>query len=189
MLKELFASETIVAILTILFANPKKRFYLRQLSGLTGKYPRSVSGALRKLEEAEIVTSARVGNLKYFSLSKKSPIYSELKSMILKTTGVGNTLRETLGKLGGVEFAFIYGSAASGKEIATSDIDLMLIGKVDLDEANRLVARLEKRLGREVNLTVFDSREWEERKRRKEGFVKNVLAGRKIMLMGEEDEL
>lgn len=187
MLKELFASETIVSILTILFANPKKRFYLRQLVGLTGKYPRSVSGALRKLEKAEIITSAREGNLKYFSLNEKSPIYSELKSMILKTTGVGSMLRESLSRLGGVEFAFIYGSAASGKETAVSDIDLMLVGKIDLDEANSLVARLEKRLGREINLTVFGSREWEERKKAKNGFVKNVLAGKKIILTGEDE--
>lgn len=189
MLKQLFASETIVIILRTLFANPKKSFYLRELVNLTNRYPLSVSQALRKLEKAKIVISMKKGNLKYFSLNEKNAIYSELKSMILKTTGAGRMLREALEKLAGLEFAFIYESTPLEKNGEVSGINLMLIGKVDLDKANSLVISPEKKLGQEINLMVFDTREWKKRKKRDNGFVRNILEERKIMLIGEAHEL
>ena len=189
MLKGLFSSETIISLLTIFFTQPKKRFYVRELVKLSGRYPRSVSVALKKLEKSGIVNSTWTGNLKFFYLNKKSPIYPELKNMIFKTRGVGEALKKDLLKLGGVEFGFIYGSTASGQETKISDIDLMLIGQVNLDQANLLVAKLEKKLGREINLTVFKLKEWQQKKAAGSSFVKQVAAGDKIMLIGKENEL
>lgn len=189
MLEKLFGSKTIVEILTILFTNPNKRFYLRELSNLTALYPHSVASALIKLEEAKIVLTKKKGNLKYFSLNKENPLYPELKNIILKTTGVGEAFREGLKDLGEIKAAFIYGSVASGKEEITSDIDLMLIGEIDLDKANELISNLERKLGREINYTVFTPSEWEKRKKKRSGFVKDVLDKKKIFLIGNRNDI
>ena len=77
-------SKSIRRLLSIFVTNPKKRFYLRQLCCLTGSSPRPVHLALKKLQNAGILNFAKEANVKFYTLNKASPIYSEIKSIILK---------------------------------------------------------------------------------------------------------
>ncbi|NAS89893.1 hypothetical protein C4E24_09245 [ANME-1 cluster archaeon AG-394-G21] len=74
--------------------------------------------------------SERRGNLKYYVVNKKMPIYNELACIILKTEGVAKELRDSLSEIG-VEMAFIYGSFANMKTGVDSDIAVFIIGDVD----------------------------------------------------------
>jgi len=88
-----------------------------------------------------------------------------------------------------IKMAFVYGSFASKSQKATSDIDLMVIGNPDISNLNEKIARLEKRLKREINITIYT---WEEYKAKKEfqsGFILDLLKNPKIMLIGNEDDL
>ncbi len=111
------------------------------------------------------------------------------KRIILKTSGLGHFLRGTLDHLGTVEWAFIYGSVAAGEEDFLSDVDLMLVGEVDLLALSAVIARLEDQLGREINYLALDRAELVQRLADDDPFINNVLAGPKVMLIGDEDAL
>ncbi|MFH1563742.1 MAG: nucleotidyltransferase domain-containing protein [Nitrospirota bacterium] len=91
-------------------------------------------------------------------------------------------------KVKGIKFAFIYGSYAKGTQEKESDIDLMIIGEVDLDELNDEINTMEEQLNRELNYMVFDEAEYKKRKEEKDGFLLEVIRDKKIVLIGKEDD-
>jgi len=117
------------------------------------------------------------------------PIYEELKNIFLKTEGLGEVIKENLSGLGEVKLAFIYGSFARGEEQLKSDIDLMIVGGVDEKKLIPLVRKLEGRLSREINYTLFSPTEFESRVKKKDPFISNVLREKKIQLVGEPSEV
>ena len=85
--------------------------------------------------------------------------------------------------------AFLHGSFAAGQERAGSDIDVMVIGNPDMSALNEVIAGLVARLRREINVTVYSAKEFEDRKRARSGFALDLLKNPRIMLIGEENEL
>ena len=124
-----------------------------------------------------------------YYVNSRFSILPELRSIILKTAGAGEGIRHELEGLGQIEVAFIYGSFAAGDADRQSDIDLMLVGKINLTQLAPIIARLEKGLGRAVNYTAFTPEEWREKQHKREPFVENVLNSPKVMLIGGEDAL
>ncbi len=109
--------------------------------------------------------------------------------MVLKTAGLGDLLREALQGLGDIKMAFIYGSVAAGKEDASSDIDLMLVGEVDLLALAPVITGLEERIGRSINYVVYSPEEFRQRRDKADPFLDEVLSNPRIMLIGREDDL
>jgi predicted nucleotidyltransferase len=83
----------------------------------------------------------------------------------------------------------VYGSVARGEEDRGSDIDLLVVGQVDLAELRAVLRDLECRLGREINETVYGTVEFSERRRAGDAFLERVMQGPKIMLAGSTDAL
>ncbi len=185
MLESLFTSKARARLLVLLFANPKK-FHLRELARAAGCNANAASRELELLEKLGLVSSEKSANLKLFWANPKSPIYEELKAIVLKTDALGSVLREQFKDEKGVEFAFIYGSFAEGREKPHSDIDLMIIGSVGAAGLDKIVRNAENKLGREINYSIFPRREVSPKST---GFVKSVVLGKKIMLAGDENEL
>jgi predicted nucleotidyltransferase len=91
--------------------------------------------------------------------------------------------------LPGIKYAFIFGSYAKGEENAQSDIDLIVVGDVDIDSIDERMTGLEKKLGRSINYLTFDEREFSRKRRKRDGFIMEVLKDKKIMLIGDEEHL
>jgi predicted nucleotidyltransferase len=189
MLQALFSSRVRVKLLTHFFIRPGERFYARELARNLGEHYNAIWEELGKLEQAGLLLSESAAGARYYRLNLTFPLYPELKSMVLKTTGLGDTLRASLEQLGAVETAFVYGSVASGKEDAFSDLDLMLIGDINLPELAGAVSKLEKQAGRAINYIVFTAEEWRQRLADGDPLVENVLAGPRVVLIGDEDGL
>ncbi|MFH1821106.1 MAG: nucleotidyltransferase domain-containing protein [Methanobacteriota archaeon] len=188
MLELLMGSRTRVKILAMFLLSPGKKFYVRELARKTGSNTNSVRRELNRLESIGLLRSETSGNLKYYAADEKMPIYGELRSMFLKTEGLGEAIKENLKKLGKVKLAFIYGSFAKGEAQLKSDIDLMIVGEVNERKLLPLVRKTEERLSREINYTLFTTAEFESRVKRKDPFVSDVLKGKRIQLVGEDDE-
>jgi predicted nucleotidyltransferase len=184
-LKGLFSSSLRVKILSHFFSHPGETFHVRRIAKVLDEPAGTVARELRHLERTAVLTSKAVGNQKHYSLREDLPIAEELSIIFLKTTGAGAELRAALSRLARVELAFIYGSFASGDAHASSDVDLMVIGNVSNRELAPVIARVERRLGREVNYTLFKRREIERRLGREGDFVYEVLVGPKILLIGD----
>ncbi|MEM3030882.1 MAG: nucleotidyltransferase domain-containing protein [Candidatus Micrarchaeia archaeon] len=184
MLEALITSRVKRKLLAFFFANPENEFYIREVSKRLGEETNAVRSGLQALADAGILYSNRKGNLRYFGVNKKCPIFEELKTMLLKTEGLGDAMRKELEKSGAL-FAFVYGSYAEGKERKGSDIDLMVIGDIHIDDFNKIISRIERKIGRDVNYLVYPEKEFAEKL--SSGFLRDVVRSRRIMLVGEED--
>jgi predicted nucleotidyltransferase len=189
MLQKLFSSKLRVDLLSLFFGRPDEEFYVREIEKILQEDVGNISRELKNLEGIGLLISRRKGNLKYYLLDRKFPLYDELRSIILKTRGAAGVLKNALTGMKGVEYAFIFGSIAAGRETARSDIDLMVIGKVPLERLIKALKEPEEILGREISPSLYDRREIEKRLSEKEPFISRVMLEPKIMLVGEEDGL
>lgn len=188
-LEILLGSRTRAALLTAFSTQPAEDFYARQLARKTGLALASVQLELSKLERLGLVTPRRRGREKLYRVVERHPFFPELKRLVYKSTAVGEPLRRALAGAEGIDAAFIYGSVAKGNERGTSDIDLFIVGKPDQMKLASGLREAEKRLDREINLTVMGSDEWRRRGTAGEGFIKELLDTDKIFLIGDEDAL
>lgn len=189
MLIRLFSSETRVSILTIFFTRLDKRFYVRELARYLGRDISGVKRELDNLERAGLLASEKVGNLRYYRVNKASPLYTEMRGIIAKTTGIYASLREALRKMKGIQTAMVYGADQREAEEGLGPIRLMVIGQVDLNELNDVIRILESGLNREINYLVFDEAEYHRRKSEDDPFLVEVLKGRRSILIGTGDGL
>jgi len=189
MLERLFTSRVRVRLLTLLLTHPTEAFYIRQIARLTGETYNNVRQELQNLAQLGLILSERHANATYYQANVDYFLFPELKRIILKTEAVGDRLREALSVLGDIRVAFIYGSTARGTEVASSDIDLMIMGDVSLDALDGIIDGIEEELGRTVSYTVFEVEEWQERVTQGHSFVTDVLTHEKVFLIGDEDDL
>lgn len=176
-------------ILRLFFTNTDQEYYLRQLERLLGLSVANIRRELLKLNKAGLFKMRAVGNLTFYSLNKDYPLYNELKSIVFKTVGVEGSLREIIKAIKGIEGAVIYGSFASGEETGKSDIDLLIIGEPDEESLMAELDKLEKQLSREINYIIYSRKEFNNRKLKKDSFLRNILTRPKIVLKGSVNEL
>jgi len=188
-LEKLFSSKARVEILKLFLFNPEDSFYQRQISALTHQSIRGVQREVKKLQGLGLIERSVQGNRVYYKVNKNCPIFEELKRILFKCTGVADALKDNLIRSDTIKFAFIYGSTAENMERLGSDIDLMVIGDVGVEELHSAVRKAERSLGREINYAIFTEKEIAKRKKGRDDFIMGVLKGKKIMLIGDEDEV
>ncbi len=179
-------------VLALLLGRPDERFYLREIVRAVGGGLGAVQRELKQLVEVGLVQREARGHQVYFSANRDAAIFPELQGIIEKTAGAVDVLRSNLAALiseGRVELAFIYGSVASGKTTARSDVDLLVVGDVSLAQLVPPLRATEARLGREVNATLYPVKEFRDKVQRGTQFLKRVLAGPKLFVAGDDHVL
>jgi predicted nucleotidyltransferase len=178
-------------VLGLLFGQPSRSYYATELIGLAGVGSGSVQRELERLTRSGLVTVRAVGNQKHFQANPDSPLFAELCGIAQKTTGLAEPLREALRQFeADIDAAFVYGSIAKGQDVASSDIDIMLIA--DGLTYGDLFAVLEaagERLGRQVHPAILSKKDLAKRVKADSAFVTRVLSGPKIWLIGGKDAL
>lgn len=178
------------AILATLFLRPEAELHARELARVTDVSIGTLLRELKTLLALGLVKRREVGRQVFFSADPASPVNSELASLLRKTVGLGDRLREALAPLAKrVRVAFVYGSMAAGNAAPHSDVDVMVIGDVSFSDVTRALHAEQAVLGREINPTVMSAMEFKSKRRKRDGFVQSVVKGPKIWLVGSEDEL
>jgi predicted nucleotidyltransferase/predicted transcriptional regulator with HTH domain len=187
MLERLFTSKTRTKILTLLLFNPDREYHLREIARIVGTVPTYVSKELDNLAKINLVQKGKKANLKIYSVNKDCIFLDDLKRIILKTDYLGELIKQEL-KNEQVNYCFIFGSFAQGRESEKSDIDLFLVSGMDEDRVMELIQKIEKATLREINHILWD---WETFRKRASGhhLLKTIKKGKIIMLIGDEDEL
>jgi len=175
-------------VLGVLFGNPGRSFFANEVIALAGTGTGAVQRELTRLAAAGLITVKRIGNQKHYQANAASPVFDELRGLVVKTSGIADVLRTALAPLTDrISAAFVYGSVAKKKDTTESDIDLMVLS--DSLTYGDVFAVLEKgaaRLGRRVNPTVYSRQEITRRIKQGNSFVTRVLAQPKIWLVGNE---
>jgi len=182
-------SELRKKLMLYFFANSEVSLYVREIAQILDIDAGNLSKELSRLERMGVFTCKMRGNQKYYSINKAYPLYSELRSIVLKTIGIEGGLRSILNGLEGISCAFIYGSFAEGKEHPESDIDLLIVGKIDEDKLIKRIDAFEKELGREINYNIYPPLEFKRRIEKNDSFIANVVKRKKIMLKGDLNEI
>lgn len=186
---ELLFGRTRGKVLALLFSAPDESFFLRQIARLVETSAGNVQRELSQLSEAGLITRSEIGSQVFYQANRELPEFPELKALIAKTTGVFQMLKTALAPLASrIAFTFVYGSFARGEEKATSDIDLMVIGTVSLDEVLDAIAPLEKHLRRPVNPTIYTMDDLQERLRAGNHFLQSLEKSKKVFLIGDANE-
>jgi len=177
-------------VLAATLTQPEKWWYLSELAQFLHTRPSSLQRELRSLEQSGILQQRKDGRRTYFKAETRSPIFRELRSIFQKTVGLVPTLRQALRPFENkITCSFVYGSVARGEERATSDVDLMVIGKAGLAQLSPLLRKAEKRLGREVNVTNYSVDEFRKKVAEGDHFLATVLKGDLQFVKGEQGDL
>jgi DNA-binding transcriptional ArsR family regulator len=178
-------------ILAATHGQPNIQWYASEIARRLDVPPSSLQRELENLTAAQILTSERQGRMIYYQANTHSPIYPELRGLLLKTAGLVDVLIDSLGALASsIKVAFIYGSIASETEQSSeSDIDLMVVGAVEPMELSVPLRKAREQLGRDVNPTIYTVKEFAARRARKDHFLSTVLDKPKLFVVGNSDEL
>ena len=187
---EALFSDSRAKILALLLLNPNKQYFLREITRKTGKGLGSVQRELDKLVKARLLRSKRKDNKLYYWANQDNLAYKPLRDLINVTLGPLGQLSKALKPLKDtIEIAFIYGSFATFTANDQSDIDVMLIGTVDYDEAIMRLTQLEDKLGREINPAIFHPDDFKNKFAKGNAYLKNVLKNQKLFIIGGDDDL
>ena len=177
-------------ILAATLVQPGKAWYASELARRLGVPSSSLQRELKDLTEAKILKSHRQGRMVYYQANADSPLFSDLRGLLLKTAGLADVLRDALKPLAlKLRMVFVYGSIASGSEQADSDIDLMVVGTVLPMELALPLRRARELLGRAINPNVYTPAEFAKKQRAKDLFLTRVLDKPKLFVIGNQDEL
>ena len=131
----------------------------------------TVQRELARLESARLVTARRIGRQKHYQANARSPVYKELRSVVEKTVGLLDPLRDALEPLASrIAAAFVYGSVASQRDTAQSE------------SASRT-------LGRRVNPTIYTVADFKSRVHHHNAFLTRVLQRPRLWLIGSDRDI
>ena len=178
------------ALLSLLYGRADEAHLQESLIQLAALGRGTVQRELEFLTRASVVHRTVRGRQVYFQANQDSPIYSELRGLVVKTGGVADALRSALAPLAGrIHVAFIYGSIAKGRVRRASDVDVMVIGEVSFAETSDALARTQSAIGREGNPSVYPRAEFRAKLGANHHFLRSVLKSEKIFLIGNQREL
>jgi len=175
-------------ILAATLVQAEKAWYAAELAHRLGVPSSSLQRELHDLSEAGILKTSRQGRMVYYQANRDSPVFPDLRGLLLKTAGLVDVLAEALKPVAAkVATAFVYGSIAAGSDEADSDIDLMVVGQVSPQDLALPLRRARESLGREINPTVYTPAEFERKHAANDPFLRQVLDRPKLVVLGKQE--
>jgi len=162
-------------VLAFLFLQDKEEFYARELARRLDLPHGNLINKLHEFERLGLLKSQYKGQEKYYKLNTRFPLLKEYRSIIQKTVGFEQKLKECLHNVEGIKKAIIFGSYAKNKMDELSDIDLLVIGEHKTLSLQSNITKLQKEFNKEINVISMSTEEFN-KKRKKEPFLKRVLS-------------
>ena len=94
---EVLFGRTRRAVLALLYGHADEEFYLRQIIRAAGVGQGSMQRELEQLVGSGLVLRRTLGRQVYFKANPDSPIYKDLRGLLLKTAGVADVLQGVSG--------------------------------------------------------------------------------------------
>lgn len=189
MLSDFITSKSRIQLIGVFLTHPYEMFHVRELVRRTGDEINAVRRELGFLEKRGVLNKEPRANRVYYSLDKNYPFYFDLLKLGSKTIGLGSELIKNRIKLGKIKFAMFSGRFIRRLEKTPEDVDFLIVGSVVLPEVALLVRNEEARLQTEINYTVMTEDEFEFRKKRNDPFIKSILAGSRVVILGDEESM
>jgi len=173
-------------VLGLLYGRPDVSFYTNEIVRRADMGRGTVRRELARMVAAGLLVVRKEGNQQHYQANPECPVYEELSGLVRKTFGMADVIRSALEPLARrIQWSFIFGSLADGRETTGSDIDLMVIGEVKFADVVNALYPAQEKLGREINPKIYSREEWKQMVNNKDGFVKEVLAKPRLDVLSE----
>jgi predicted nucleotidyltransferase len=176
-------------VLAVLFLHADEQFHVRQLERLTGISAGSLHRELRAMAGAGLLRRQHQGNQVLYQVNKACSIYDELASIFRKTVGLAFQIRDALIPISAqIDSAFVFGSMASGKQHAGSDLDICVLGDIELFDVVKALGPLQEQLRIESNPVVVRPAKFRDQLKAHDPFAQRVFDEQKLFVIGDEND-
>jgi predicted transcriptional regulator len=196
MLEHLFGSKTRTKLLTLFLHNPEKAFFVRELTRLIDTQINAVRRELENLVELGLVNETEIAEegakrpglkRKYYKMNEVFPLLAEIRTLVTKAhVLMERRLDREITQLGDIQYFALLG-AFIGRTGAP--VDLFIVGTIDDGATKKLIARLEKEMGFEINFTCMTPQEFKYRKEITDRFLYSILEAPKNVMVNSLDRL
>ena len=178
-------------VLAVLFGQPDRSFYANEVIALAQSGTGAVQRELVDMAQVGLINVTKVGNQKHFQANTQSPVFTELRGLVLKTVGLADVLRRALAPLNNrIDTAFVYGSMANQQDTAQSDVDVMLISPtLSYAEVFGALESASQQIKRDINPTLYTPDEFAQRLDQDQAFITRVMQQPKIWLIGQLEQM
>ncbi len=177
-------------LLGLLFGDPGKRYYGREIARRIAVSYGTVIRELKTLVDAEIVVSETDGPHTYYRANPNCAVYSDLVGLVTKTFGLKDVLGDALSSLQDrIDFAAIFGSVAKGEESGSSDVDVLVVGDIRLRDLVGVLETPERTLNRSLNPVLYPPAEFTQKYEDENHFVRSLIQTELLFLIGTHDDL
>ncbi|MBU6278988.1 MAG: hypothetical protein KGN78_07045 [Actinomycetales bacterium] len=151
-------------MLALLFLAPERSFSLTDIARQVGASVRAIHAEANRFVQAGWLLEERVGNNRMLRADTQTIVAGPLTQLLVVTFGPVPLISAALSNLKSIEQAYVYGSWAARHQgipgTIPNDVDLLVIGDVDIDDVLEAVEDVGTRLRREVNVNRFRSHQW-----------------------------
>ncbi len=188
MLNKILVSEVRVNILKLLLLNPNRAFHIRAIVRQVGAEINAVRRELDNLFEINLVTRRQSSNKIFYQIETQHPFYSDLLSLVAKEAGIGAAVIKNERRIGVIDYAVLSLAFLRGRKSTALDVDLFIVGVINLDVIQNIVKEEEGKNNREINYSVMTMEEFMSRKRTNDPFIYRVLTQSRTMLIGDDEK-
>jgi hypothetical protein len=139
-----FTSHVKMMMLTLTLPQWGRWFYQREIQMITGIAYTPVRASLIDLVSFGLLKSQSRGKRQYYMIDKDFFLYEEYRSIVLKTTGLGDHLRYARKSSEEILAAFVYGDYAEGTESMEKPIRFCLVGSISDELIERALVSARK---------------------------------------------
>jgi hypothetical protein len=187
-LQDFMISRVRVKMMELFFIDTDEMYYVREITRKINEEINAVRRELDKMLGYGLLRSEQRGNRLYYYLNKRYFYFQELQQMVIKGTGLGKKIIKLRRKLGTLELVMFSGRFVRRLAPRQNEIDVLVIGEVVLPELEALIKQEEEKLDREIRVAVFEKKEFDFRKTRRDPFIMDILYGSRVMVIGSEEE-
>ncbi len=178
-------------VLSLIYGNPEKSFYIKEILHLTGMGVATIKRELDRMLDAGILSFTKIGNQHHYKANPQCPIFEELISIVSKTFGMAEVISHALLALDSqIDIAFVYGSIAKNTETTGSDVDLLVVSEsLAYADLMTVLINAEKTLGRPVNPSIYTSEQIRNKLKENNAFITRIMEQPKIWIKGIENDI
>jgi hypothetical protein len=189
-LGDIITSKVRIKLLDLFLSDSSEMYHVRGVVREVKEEINAVRRELGRLEECGFLRKENRGNRVYYWARKDYQYYGDLLSMVAKTTGIGGEIVVNNKKIGKMNYVMFSGSFVRRKKRRKEDeVDILVVGEIILPELATLIRKEESKRGHEINYTVMSREEFDFRKKRRDPFLLGILAGSRVMIIGDEEDL
>lgn len=183
-----FTSRVRIKIASLFFINPREKFHMRKISRLVNEQINAVRRELIKMEKSNFLISKKEGIKKFYTINPDFPFFNELRSIFVKSYGIGHYIFLNRKQLGDIKFAILTHTYLNREDSDTHNPDLLIIGEPNRILLDRLVREAEKIEKKRIHYTIMSLRDLDIAKKRKDILVYSVSVLPRSMIIGSDEE-